>query len=172
MAATVAVALWPTAAASQSSDGDQKELTIWSADLSPELQIFGDEPTELGYPNVRNVWGYYRQLPIWAGSLSDDDFDWKGDTWTINVIASVGTGEAATIGFVSYDEFCLRLTSFKSTSGGIRSDPDVGTLTLYIDSSVGSAGTVRSLPFTQTSGSEVSTSKNGNAVRRHRTIHS
>ena len=56
---------------------DAQEVTIWSATLTPQRNVFG--PTITGY-------GYF---PGSAGSLSDTDFVYRGTTYTISRLATI-----------------------------------------------------------------------------------
>ena len=129
------VGLWPGASQGQAVDGEQKEVTIWSAKVVAESDSHGDAESELGYPNVTTAVGYYNfPFLLDAGSITDDDFVWKGRTQTVISLAQMSEGEVTGKAFngdpiIAYDTFWTEL----QLSPGVTRDADVTRLTLYID---------------------------------------
>ena len=112
----------------------QKEITIWSADVTYGEDGYGDEPGELPYPNATIAGGYYRWAPyLTAGDISDDDFAWKGTTYTIDRLATVSTGRVLQIlngnPIIEYASYQVEF----SVVPGIKAHPEVEKLSLYAD---------------------------------------
>ena len=129
------VGLWPGASQGQAVDGEQKEVTIWSVKVVAESDSHGDAESELGYPNVTTAVGYCNfPFLLDAGSITDDDFVWKGRTQTVISLAQMSEGEVTGKAFngdpiIAYDAFWTEL----QLSPGVTRDADVTRLTLYID---------------------------------------
>ena len=147
--AVLAIWLWPAPGHAQDADGATKEVRTWSAKVVGEQLVWGDESDELGYPNVNFVLGYYDTFPYDVGSLTDSEFEWKGKTWEVDALAERKVGSVNSGGVITYTRnWTVFIVNQKNTITDLQEHGDAAELTLYVDSSLYSGGSLRKFPLT------------------------